>query len=209
MTIWIVLGALLLVVVVALVARKGRAGTPATGPALTMEETAAVAATSLRDVTAANERCAQAQGDEYAAAWRELHAVLGTSVSALDGLSSKNLSPRLERLVRLTIEDMWEKSEPWLTAHTPTTAEDLTVLHHALWERIEAGLAVYKESRGDRRAAARDRLVRLRDQVDASLAALDGEPAPAPQVRTWRLAAEEVRQFLDDALAAHPGGQQS
>lgn len=209
MTVWIVLGALLALVVVALVARKGRQGAPATGGRLALEETAEVAATSLREVTAANERCARARGDDFAAAWRDLHAVLATSVSALDGLRGRDLSPRLVRMVRLTVEELWEESEPWLSAHTPTTAEDLTVLHGALWERVEAGLAAHEENRGEQRAAARGRLVRLRDQVGASLAALESGPAPEPQVRTWRLAAEEVGKFLDDALAARPGGQQS
>lgn len=143
-----------------------------------------------RAVYAAAER---ARGDEDA--WRAVHAVLDASITALEELLRE--SPDLRRTVRLTVEDLWQLAEPALNAALPTKIEDMAALQRARWARAADAIAAYRET-GD--PAIRDRLAAIPDELDAGVTALQGH-ASERRVRMWRLAAEEIRALVTEALA--------
>jgi hypothetical protein len=182
---------------------RRREGKPAEGVAPTPEELSSVPQRSRQAVRAAVEQCERAREDEFVHAWRELHAVLQTSAGSLEGLLRGAPNPPVRRMVRLTTEELWSTSERWLNAHAPTTSEDMGLMQRALWERVSSAIAVYVET-GDQEA--RERLLRLPDEVDASVDGLEGGPASERQLLMWRLAADEIRGLVNDALVR--GGQQ-
>jgi hypothetical protein len=158
----------------------------------TLKELSSGLQTSLRTVHAAIERCRSAHGAEAVDAWRGLHRAVRESTANLTGLLGDAPSPRLERMVALTAGEIWEIAEPYLVAHVPATAEDMAVLRRTLWDRAHAARTNLVEARGDH--AARDRLRRLADQVDAGVDALGGGTEEDRQT------AAELRRFVNLAL---------
>ncbi len=158
----------------------------------TLKELSSGLQTSLRTVHAAIERCRSAHGAEAVDAWRGLHRAVRESAANLAGLLGDAPSPRLERMVALTAREIWEIAEPYLVAHVPATAEDMVVLRRTLWDRAHAARTNLVEARGDH--AARDRLRRLADQVDAGVDALGGGTEEDRQT------AAELRRFVNLAL---------
>ena len=158
----------------------------------TLEELSSGLRTGLRTVHAAVERCRSASGAESVDAWRGLHLAMRNAVATLTGLLGDAPNPRTERMVALTAGEIWEIAEPYLVAHVPATAEDMAVLRRTLWDRAHAARANLAEARGDH--AARDRLRKLADQVDAGVDALGGGTEEDRQT------AAELRRFVNLAI---------
>jgi hypothetical protein len=175
---------------------------PVVHVAPTPQELSSVQQRSRQAVRAAVQKCERAQEDKFVVAWRELHAVLQTSVGSLEELIGGPPDPSVRRMVRLTTEELWSMSERWLNVHVPTTSEDMGLMQRALWERASSAIAVYVETGAQE---ARERLLRVPDEVDASVGALEGGPTSERQLLMWRLAADEIRGFVNDALARDRG----
>ncbi len=95
-------------------------------------------------------------------------------------------------MIALTSAEIRDLAEPHLVAHVPATADDMAVLRRTLWDRAHAARAHLVETRGAQ--AARDRLRRLADQVDAGVDALGGG------TEADRQAAAELRRFVNLAV---------
>ena len=161
-------------------------------PTMKLEELSAALQSCLRTVHAACEKCEQAKGDDFADAWRGLHLAMRMSAATLDGLHADGQSPRLERMARLTAGELWEMAEPHLVAYVPATAGDMALLHRNLWDRAEAARADLADR--PRRPAARERLRRMADQVDAAVDALGGG------TEEDRTAAADLRRYVNVTL---------
>jgi hypothetical protein len=131
-------------------------------PAPPLEELSAGLQSALRTVGAACATCEQAHSDEFVTAWRGLHLALRMAIAGLGGLLGETPSPRVERMVRLATEELWDIAERHLVAYVPTTPADMALLRRNLWDRAAAA------------RDARDRLRRMADQVDAAVDALGG-----------------------------------
>lgn len=138
MTGWVVFG-LAVVVVVGLVVRGRLRPKEAGGYSTpTMMELSRSMQEGFDEVRRANEACQQAHGPAYVVAWRELHAVLARRTAALGDLAGDRPRPRTVRMLRLTIDEIWDVSGRHLTAHTPTTPEDIAIVERGARVRAEA-----------------------------------------------------------------------
>lgn len=90
-----------------------------------------------------------------------------------------------------------------------TTTEELSEGQRRLWEQAEQAIAAHKHARGDEVGPARERMLRVADDADAWPGLLEGKGASERQVLMAKLAAEEIREFVNDALARHPEEQQN
>lgn len=89
-----------------------------------------------------------------------------------------------------------------------TTAE-LSEWQRRLWQRAEDMIADHHRARGAEVGPARERTLRYLDEVDAGVLAVETGGASERQVLMAKLAAEEIRRFVDDALARHPEGRRA
>ncbi len=81
------------------------------------------------------------------------------------------------------------------------TTDRMSEEQRAMWAQAEAALIAFRDARGDEVGPARARLLGAADAVDARVRAIEGEGASERQVLMFRLAAEEIREFVNDALA--------
>jgi FtsZ-interacting cell division protein ZipA len=86
---------------------------------------------------------------------------------------------------------------------------DLSEWQRRLWARGEEVIAAHHAARGAEVGPARERMLRYLDEVDAGVREVEKAGASERQVLMAKLAAEEIRGFVDDALARHPEGQQT
>jgi hypothetical protein len=89
------------------------------------------------------------------------------------------------------------------------STSELAEVQRSLWARAEEAISAHKRARGAEVAPARERMFRLADEVDAGVRELASAGASERQVRMAELAAEEIRGFVKDALAAHPEERQA
>lgn len=176
--------------------RKDKGHERPSDPPVTLEVLSSALQKGLRAVAAANERYSRARGGDIVVAWRELHAVLQQSVDSLNGTLGDEPSPRLLRMVRLTVAELWETTEPRLFAHTPTTAEDVALVRQTLWLRVEMVHTAHAEA-GDR--STWQRLAGLPDEVDAAVGAMAGAAADQ-EAGGLRAVADEIRTFVGDRI---------
>lgn len=161
----------------------------------TLEGVAAELADVLGAVQAAVEACAATREADPVPAWRDLHTTVLASADRLDRLRGQAATPRLERMVLLTTDEVWRTAEPWLSAVVPATPEDMGLLWSALWSRAEAARADHATAGRDRVAPARERLLRMVAQADAGLDHVAGE-----QLDAWRQSTDELRRFVHQAF---------
>lgn len=88
------------------------------------------------------------------------------------------------------------------------STEEMSAAQRDLWEKAEQAVRAYVDARGDQVAPARERMLRMVDEVDATIEGFGAQGASERQLAMWRLAAEEIREFVNDALAHRPEGQQ-
>lgn len=87
------------------------------------------------------------------------------------------------------------------------STEEMSALQRDQWARAEQAVREYMDARGAEVAPARERMLRMADDVDASIERIGAQGVSERQMAMWRLAAEEIRGFANDALAQHPEGQ--
>lgn len=83
-------------------------------------------------------------------------------------------------------------AEPHLVAHVPATADDMALLRTTFWDRAEAARADLADR--SRRPAARERLRRMADQLDAAVEALGGGTDEDRQ------AAADLRRYVNQQV---------
>lgn len=88
------------------------------------------------------------------------------------------------------------------------STEEMSAAQRDLWEQAERALRAYMNARGDEVASAREHMLRMADEADATVQGFSAQGASERQVLMAKLAAEEIREFINDALAQHPEGQQ-
>lgn len=90
-----------------------------------------------------------------------------------------------------------------------TKTAELSEWQRQLWARGEEVIGAHQRARGAEVGPARERMLRYLDEVDAEVRDLDKAGVSERQVLMAKLAAEEIREFVNDALARHPEGQQT
>lgn len=99
-----------------------------------------------------------------------------------------------------------EDKEP--AADGQMSTDEMSAAQRDMWEQTERAVGAYVHARGDAVAPARERMLQVADEVDATIETFGTQGASVRQMAMWRLAAEEIREFVNDALAGHPEGQQ-
>ena len=88
------------------------------------------------------------------------------------------------------------------------TTEEMSAAQRDMWERTERAVRAYVDARGVAVEPAKERMLQAADEVDATIEGFGAQGASERQMAMWRLTAEEIREFVDDALASHPEGRQ-
>ncbi len=88
-------------------------------------------------------------------------------------------------------------------------AAELVEWQRQLWAGAEDVIRAHHRARGAEVGPARERMLRYLDEVDAGVRELEGKGASERQVLMAKLAAEEIREFINEALARHPEEQQN
>lgn len=89
------------------------------------------------------------------------------------------------------------------------SAAELSERQRALWARVEEAIGAHHTARGAEVGPARERMLRLADEADAEIQVLERAGASERQVLMAKLAAEEIRGFVNEGIARHPEGQQT
>lgn len=90
-----------------------------------------------------------------------------------------------------------------------TTSEEMAETQRAVWLEAEEAVTEYINARGDAVGPARERMLRVADGVGPDSQRFEGVAMSERQRLMWLLAAEEIRGFVNDALARHPEEQQN
>lgn len=90
----------------------------------------------------------------------------------------------------------------------PKTSVDVSAEQRAAWAEAEEAVAAYAKARGDEVGPAREHMLRVADDVRLDSPRLTSVAMSERQARMWALAAEHIREFVNDALARHPEDQQ-
>lgn len=93
--------------------------------------------------------------------------------------------------------------------NTRLTTAELSESQRLLWEQAEQAIAAYKHARGAEVEPARAHVLRVADDAEVWVGVVEGKGASERQVLMARLAAEEIREFVNDALTRHPEEQQN
>lgn len=108
--------------------------------------------------------------------------------------------------IRASINDGIAK-HPEPATYGQMSTERMSEIQRGLWERAERAVRAYVDARGDDVEPARQRMLQVAGEVDATVERFGAQGVSARQLAMWRLAAEEIREFVNDALAGHPEGQ--
>lgn len=77
------------------------------------------------------------------------------------------------------------------------------------WVRVEEALSAHHKARGAEVGPARERMLRLADEIDTELREIERTASESErQMLMLKLAAEEIREFINDGIARHPEGRQ-
>lgn len=106
-------------------------------------------------------------------------------------------------LVAMIVPRRKDKSDARLST------KNMAERQRAIWARTEEALVAYRDARGDQVGPARERLLGVADEADAGVGELEAAGASERQVLMAKLAAEEIRAFVNDALAKLQDGQQT
>jgi hypothetical protein len=93
-------------------------------------------------------------------------------------------------------------------ANRQMTTAEMSDLQRARWDQATEAVIAYRDARGDDIGPARERMLRVADEADPSSQTFEGVAMSERQLLMWQLAAEELRAFVNDALARHPEDQQ-
>ena len=89
------------------------------------------------------------------------------------------------------------------------TPDEMVEAQRAMWAEAEEAVAAYINARGEAVGPARERMLRVADEVGPGSRRFEGVAMSERQRLMWELAAEEIRDFVNDSLARHPEGHQN
>lgn len=110
-------------------------------------------------------------------------------------------------LLTALIMSGWRGKE--VAAGRRMSSEQVSLMMRDLWDRGDQALRAYMDARGDAVAPAREHLLRVADETAASVPPVGMPGLPERYIRMWQLAAEEIRDSANDAIARHPEEQRN